>query len=123
MDGAISRAEQPMEVDNSGAPRHHRPLSRCFASAGGGPVRARHRQLRLQRRSGAGQSPNDAEDVAATLKSLGYKVTLKLDLDLAAMQPAIDEFALESADADVPLFYHAGPGQQPAGQNYLPPAA
>ena len=65
--------------------------------------------------------PNDAEDVAATLKSLGFKVTLKLDLDLAAMQRAIDEFALESVDADVSLFYYAGHGLQLAGRNYLVP--
>ena len=37
--------------------------------------------------------PSDAKDIAAALKSLGFKVTLKLDLDLAAMQRAIDEFA------------------------------
>jgi Caspase domain/Sel1 repeat len=65
--------------------------------------------------------PNDAEDVAATLKSLGFNVTLKLDLDLAAMQRAIDEFALESAGADVSLFYYAGHGLQLAGRNYLVP--
>ena len=65
--------------------------------------------------------PNDAEDVAATLKSLGFKVTLKLDLDLAAMQRAIDEFALKSVDADVSLFYYAGHGLQLAGRNYLVP--
>ena len=65
--------------------------------------------------------PNDAEDVAATLKSLGFKVTLKLDLDLAAMQRAIDEFALRSVDADVSLFYYAGHGLQLAGRNYLVP--
>ena len=39
--------------------------------------------------------PNDAKDIAAALKSLGFKVTLKLDLDLASMQRAIEEFALE----------------------------
>jgi Caspase domain len=65
--------------------------------------------------------PNDAKDVAAALKSLGFKVTLKLDLDLAAMQRAIDEFALESTDADVSLFYYAGHGFQLAGRNYLIP--
>ena len=65
--------------------------------------------------------PNDAKDIAAALKSLGFKVTLKLDLDLAAMQRAIDEFALESADADVSLFYYAGHGLQLAGRNYLVP--
>jgi TPR repeat protein len=65
--------------------------------------------------------PNDAKDVAAALKSLGFKVTLKLDLDLAAMQRAIEEFALESTDADVSLFYYAGHGLQLAGRNYLVP--
>ena len=65
--------------------------------------------------------PNDAKDIAAALKSLGFKVTLKLDLDLAAMQRAIEEFALESTDADVSLFYYAGHGLQLAGRNYLVP--
>ena len=65
--------------------------------------------------------PNDAKDVAAALKSLGFKVTLKLDLDLAAMQRAIEEFALESTDADVSAFYYAGHGLQLAGRNYLVP--
>src|SRR6202051_533122 len=65
--------------------------------------------------------PSDAKDIAAALKSLGFKVTLKLDLDLAAMQRAIDEFALESADADVSLLYYAGHGFQLAGRNYLVP--
>ena len=65
--------------------------------------------------------PNDAKDIAAALKSLGFKVTLKLDLDLAAMQRSIDEFALELADADVSLFYYAGHGFQLAGRNYLIP--
>ena len=65
--------------------------------------------------------PNDAKDIAAALKSLGFNVTLKLDLDLAAMQRAIDEFALESADADVSLLYYAGHGFQLAGRNYLIP--
>ena len=65
--------------------------------------------------------PSDAKDIAAALKSLGFKVTLKLDLDLAAMQRSIDEFALESADADVSLLYYAGHGFQLAGRNYLVP--
>ena len=65
--------------------------------------------------------PHDAEDVAATLKSLGFKVTLKVNLGLAAMQRAVDEFALESANADVSLFYYAGHGLQFAGRNYLVP--
>ncbi len=68
-----------------------------------------------------GNPPNDARDVAAALKSLGFTVTLKSDLGLAAMQRAINEFAVESADADVSLFYYAGHGLQLAGRNYLVP--
>jgi TPR repeat protein len=64
---------------------------------------------------------NDATDIAAALKSLGFKVTLKLDLDLAAMQRAIDEFALESAGDDASLLYYAGHGFQLGGRNYLVP--
>ena len=65
--------------------------------------------------------PNDAKDIAEALKSLDFKVTLKLDLDLAAMQRAIDEFAVESAGADASLVYYAGHGFQLAGRNYLIP--
>ena len=68
-----------------------------------------------------GNPPNDARDVAAALKSLGFTVTLKTDLGLVAMQRAINEFALESANADVSLFYYAGHGLQLAGRNYLVP--
>src|SRR5271157_413670 len=65
--------------------------------------------------------PSDARDVAAALKSLGFEVTLGIDLDQAAMQRTIAEFAAESADADVSLLYYAGHGVQLAGRNYLIP--
>ncbi len=65
--------------------------------------------------------PNDARDVAAALKSLGFKVTLGIDLDEAAMRRAIAEFAAEAADADASLLYYAGHGLQLAGRNYLIP--
>ena len=65
--------------------------------------------------------PNDAQDIAAALKSLGFKVTVETDLDMTAMQHTIHKFALESAEADVALFYYAGHGLQLAGRNYLVP--
>ena len=65
--------------------------------------------------------PSDAEDVAAALKSLGFKVTLETNLGLAAMQRAIREFATASADSDISLFYYAGHGLQFDGRNYLVP--
>ena len=119
MDGAARGSEPSMEISRGGAPRPRR--ARAL------PARAETR-FALVIGNGAYRSvpalanpPNDAKDIAAALKSLGFKVTLKLDLDLAAMQRSIDEFALESADADVSLFYYAGHGFQLAGRNYLIP--
>ncbi len=120
MDGACPSAVQGMGVVCSGASRH-RSRPHGFAGAGGEPVCARHRQWRVQAVPALANPPHDAEDVAATLKSLGFKVTLKVNLGLAAMQRAVDEFALESANADVSLFYYAGHGLQFAGRNYLVP--
>ncbi len=65
--------------------------------------------------------PNDARDIAAALKSLGFTVTLGIDLDQAAMQRSIAQFAAEAAGADVSLLYYAGHGVQLAGRNYLIP--
>lgn len=64
---------------------------------------------------------NDAADVSAKLKDLGFDVTLGLDLDKHGFDVKLREFssALESADAAV-LFY-AGHGLQIAGRNYLIP--
>jgi hypothetical protein len=65
--------------------------------------------------------PNDARDVAAELKALGFKVTLGVDLDQASMERAIAEFALAAASADVSLFYYGGHGLQVAAHNFLIP--
>jgi uncharacterized caspase-like protein len=65
--------------------------------------------------------PNDASDIAAELKTLGFKVTLGVDLDQARMERAIAEFALAAASADVSLFYYGGHGLQVAGRNFLIP--
>jgi TPR repeat protein len=65
--------------------------------------------------------PNDARDVAAELKTLGFKVTLGVDLDQAAMERAIAEFTIAAASADVSLFYYGGHGVQLAAHNFLIP--
>jgi uncharacterized caspase-like protein len=64
---------------------------------------------------------NDAEDVAAALKRLGFETTISLDADRAAMQAAIDEFSGKVEGADVALFYYAGHAMQHQGVNYLMP--
>jgi hypothetical protein len=65
--------------------------------------------------------PNDAKDVAEALKSLGFEVTLGVDLDQAGMQRVIAEFSKKAAAADVSLFYYGGHGLQVSSHNYLIP--
>jgi TPR repeat protein len=65
--------------------------------------------------------PNDAEDVAAELKSLGFKVATGVNLDQAGMERAIGEFSIAAASADVSLFYYGGHGLQVAAHNFLIP--
>ena len=64
---------------------------------------------------------NDAEDVAAALKRLGFETTVALDADRAGMEKAIETFATAVEDADVAVFYYAGHGMQHQGVNYLMP--
>jgi uncharacterized caspase-like protein len=64
---------------------------------------------------------NDAADVAAALKKLGFNVILGRDLDKAAMDRAIRDFAETLAGTNMALFFYAGHGLQVGGQNYLVP--
>ena len=65
--------------------------------------------------------PNDASDVAAALKAIGFDVTLKVDVEKRQMDQAVAEFAREGRAADAVLFYYAGHGMQFQGKNYLMP--
>ncbi|MBO7134239.1 MAG: caspase family protein [Bacteroidales bacterium] len=64
---------------------------------------------------------NDAEDVAAKLKSLGFDVILKIDATLQEMDRELTNFGLKAKGYDVALFYYAGHGIQSKGVNYLLP--
>jgi hypothetical protein len=66
---------------------------------------------------------NDARDLAAALKKLGFSVSLVTDGDMSAMSRAIRDFgnAIKRPDA-VALFYYSGHGVQYHGANYLIPA-
>jgi len=64
---------------------------------------------------------NDATDLAAALKLLGFEVIAGNDLDKRAMERTIREFGQKLVGADVALFFFAGHGLQVAGQNYLVP--
>ena len=64
---------------------------------------------------------NDAADIAAALKKLGFQVIDGFDLDKVAMERKLRDFARALAGADVGLLFYAGHGLQVAGVNYLVP--
>jgi hypothetical protein len=64
---------------------------------------------------------NDAADIAAVLKKLGFQVIDGLDLDKAAMDRKLREFAQALSGSDMSVFFYAGHGLQVGGQNYLIP--
>ncbi|NJO24431.1 MAG: hypothetical protein HC868_17865 [Sphingomonadales bacterium] len=64
---------------------------------------------------------NDASDMGAALKELGFEVILGLDLDKRAFDQRVREFSRALPDADTGVFYYAGHGLQVLGHNYLMP--
>ena len=64
---------------------------------------------------------NDADELAAALKRVGFTVLLQRDLDKRGMEAAIAQFARMAQDADAAFFYYAGHGTQQRGHNYLVP--
>src|SRR5215475_8826542 len=64
---------------------------------------------------------NDARAIAATLKDLGFNVTLRSDLNLRQMDDAVRDFGQKIKDGGIGLFYFAGHGVQVDGVNYLAP--
>ena len=63
----------------------------------------------------------DANALARVLGELGYKVTLRLDLDERAMKSALRQFRSEVEGGDEVVFFFAGHGVQIGGSNYLLP--
>lgn len=64
---------------------------------------------------------NDAEDVAAALKRLGFEETALQDLTVRDFDRAIDAFEAAAKDADVALFFFSGHGVQIDKRGYLAP--
>ena len=65
--------------------------------------------------------PNDAHDIAQALRTLGFDVMLRVDVDQAEMTHAIAEFGARAERADLALFYYGGHGLQLQDHNYLAP--
>jgi uncharacterized caspase-like protein len=64
---------------------------------------------------------NDAADMAAALRRIGFDVVEGRDLDKRGMETKIIEFSRKLDDANLALFFYAGHGLQVSGKNYLVP--
>lgn len=64
---------------------------------------------------------NDARDMAAALRRIGFEVVDGIDLDKRGMDQAVTRFARLAQDADAAMFYYAGHGLQFNGENFLVP--
>jgi formylglycine-generating enzyme required for sulfatase activity len=64
---------------------------------------------------------NDATDMVAALKKHGFQVLEGFDLDKAAFDRKVRDFANALQGAEVGVFFFAGHGLQVSGHNYLVP--
>ncbi len=64
---------------------------------------------------------NDANDVAARLRNLGFEVILKTDLTNNGFKTTIDNFRYKTNNCDVALLFYAGHGMEIDSKNYLIP--
>jgi hypothetical protein len=64
---------------------------------------------------------NDAEDVAAALRGVGFEVVLAVDATKKELDFNMAKFARLAIDADAAMFYYAGHAVQYQGRNYLMP--
>jgi formylglycine-generating enzyme required for sulfatase activity len=72
----------------------------------------------------AGELPNpknDAADISAVFRKLGFQVVDGIDLDKTAFDRKVRDFATALQGAEVGVFFYAGHGMQVGGQNYLVP--
>jgi uncharacterized caspase-like protein len=65
--------------------------------------------------------PNDARDMAATLRALGFDVASGTNVGQREMKRLIREFGQKLKAGGSGLFYYAGHGVQSKGRNYLIP--
>lgn len=64
---------------------------------------------------------NDANDIAAAMKKLGWQVIVQTDATLSGMKQAVRDFAGKLKGQPAGFFYYAGHGVQFDGVNYLVP--
>jgi hypothetical protein len=66
---------------------------------------------------------NDAQDMAARLRDMGYEVTLLTDIGSEVFRVVLDAFAAQAKEADTVVFYYAGHAFQRGGVNHLVPVS
>ena len=64
---------------------------------------------------------NDANDMSAALRRLGFEVTTEFNADRSELTAALRAFTRRSTGADVALVFYAGHGMEMDGVNYLLP--
>ena len=64
---------------------------------------------------------NDATDISAKLRTLGFDVTTVIDASKQTIEQKLYEFGKKAKTYDAALFYYAGHGIQNKGVNYLIP--
>src|SRR5271169_4325826 len=68
------------------------------------------------------QNPaNDARDMAAALRELGFRVTEAIDVDRATLDVRLRDYLGSAEGADIALLFYAGHGMQLDGRNLLIP--
>jgi hypothetical protein len=65
--------------------------------------------------------PNDARDMAKTLRELGFDVTSGINVNQKEMKRLVREFGQKLKSGGSGLFYYAGHGVQSKGRNFLIP--
>src|SRR5215470_9783792 len=65
---------------------------------------------------------NDAKDMSAALKRLGFDVETVLDPGRSALEAAVRRYGDRSAGADASVFYYSGHALETNGRNWLLPA-
>ena len=64
---------------------------------------------------------NDAQDISGVLRTLGFTVQTRINVNHLEMEEAVNKFVQEIQNGDVALFYFSGHGIQAKGENYLIP--
>jgi len=67
----------------------------------------------------ASSAISDVRAIASSLEALGFKATVKTDLDAPSLRAAIDQFAEQIRPGDLSIVYFGGYAAQISGDSYL----